>query len=128
MKENQGIIIKEISLGMALYFVIATIPVLIFTQDKLKGVGGLAAGVIVAFVMLLSMNYSIEHAVHMQSKQSAYLAGISAVRLLIVAVLLCLIAYTGWLNIYTTLVGLLGLKAATYLQPFIAKLLSKLNK
>ena len=65
---------------------------------------------------------------HMQGKQSAYLAGISATRLFIVAVLLCVVAYTGWLNVYTTLVGLFGLKAATYLQPFIAKLLSKLNK
>lgn len=117
--------IKEITLCMTVYFVIMSIPVLLITHDKIKGEGGLLVGVIVAFLMLLSMNASIEHAVHMQEMQGAYMGVVSAVRLIVVAVILLVIGFTGWLNMYTTLLGMLSLKFGTYLQPLTAKLLGK---
>ncbi len=125
MTNSSKKMIKEMSLGMVVYFVIMSIPVLLITHDKIKGEGGLLAGVVVAFLMLLSMNASVEHAIHMQGKQGAYMGVVSAVRLIIVAVFLLVIGFTGWLNMYTTLVGLLSLKVGTYLQPFTAKLLGK---
>ena len=75
--------------------------------------------------MLLSMSASVEHALHMQGRHGAYMGTVSAVRLMIVAVFLLIIGFTGWLNMYTTLIGLMSLKVGTYLQPLTAKLLCK---
>lgn len=117
--------IKEILIGMAAYLVIASIPVLIITNDKVRGEGGLLAGGAAAVVMLISMRFSILHTIHMQKGYSAYMGIVSAFRMLIVAAFLCAVGWFGWVNLPTTFIGILSLKAATYLQPVTEKLIAK---
>ena len=117
--------IKEILIGMAVYLAVASIPVLIFTNDKVKGEGGLLAGGAAAVIMLLSMRWSVLHTVHMQKGYSVYMGLVSALRMLVVAAFLCAVGWFGWFNLPATFAGLLSLKAATYLQPFTGKLIAK---
>ena len=117
--------IREVLLGIAVYLLIASVPVLIFTNDKVKGEGGLLIGGAAAVLMLFSMKLSITKAMHMQKGHSAYLGFMSVARMLIVVALLGVIGWTGWLNLVTTFIGLLGLKFATYMQPVTEKLIAK---
>ena len=117
--------IREVLLGMAVYLLVASVPVLIFTNDKVKGEGGLLMGGAAAVLMLFSMKWSITKAMHMQKGHSPYLGFTSVARMLIVVALLGVIGWTGWLNLVTTFIGLLSLKLATYMQPFTEKLIAK---
>lgn len=110
---------------MAVYLVIASIPVLIFTHDKIKGEGGLLAGGAAAVLMLLSMRASIWHVIHMQKGHSAYMAVVSVFRMLLVIGFLFAAGWFGWLNLVTTFLGIMSLKISTYLQPFTEKLIAK---
>ena len=117
--------IREVLLGIAIYLLVASVPVLIFTNDKVKGEGGLLIGGAAAVLMLYSMKLSITKAMHMQKGHSSYLGFTSVARMLLVVALLGVIGWTGWLNLVTTFVGLISLKFATYMQPFTEKLITK---
>ena len=120
--------ISEVLLGMAAYTVVASIFVLIFTKDKLKGEGGLLLGAAAGVLMLFSMKHTIYKAMHMQKGHSAFLAFSSVGRMFAVVALLGAIGYFGWLNLITTFVGLFGLKVATYAQPLTHRLIEKATK
>ncbi len=120
--------ISEVLLGMAAYTVVASIFVLIFTKDKLKGEGGLLLGAAAGVLMLFSMKHTIYKAMHMQKGHSAFLAFSSVGRMFAVVALLGAIGYFGWLNLITTFVGFFGLKAATYAQPLTHRLIEKATK
>lgn len=120
--------ISEVLIGMAAYLVIASVFVLIFTKDKLKGEGGLLVGGFAGVLMLFSMKHTIYKAMHMQKGHSAFLAFSSVGRMFLAVVLLGLIGYFGWLNLITTFVGFFGLKVATYAQPLTHRLMTKSEK
>lgn len=120
--------ISEVLLGIAAYTVVASIFVLIFTKDKLKGEGGLLLGAAAGVLMLFSMKHTIYKAMHMQKGHSAFLAFSSVGRMFAVVALLGAIGYFGWLNLITTFVGFFGLKVATYAQPLTHRLIEKATK
>ena len=56
--ENQSSdTMKALIAGIIIYFLIVSVPVLIFTKDRLKGELGLLAGVLIALGMAVHMNY-----------------------------------------------------------------------
>lgn len=120
--------IREVLLGMAAYTVVASIFVLIFTKDKLKGEGGLLLGAAAGVLMLFSMKHTIYKAMHMQKGHSAFLAFSSVGRMFAAVALLGAIGYFGWLNLITTFVGFFGLKVATYAQPLTHRIIEKATK
>ena len=120
--------ISEVLLGIAAYTVVASIFVLIFTKDKLKGEGGLLLGAAAGVLMLFSMKHTIYKAMHMQKGHSAFLAFSSVGRMFAVVALLGAIGYFGWLILITTFVGFFGLKVATYAQPLTHRLIEKATK
>lgn len=120
--------IKQVLIGMLAYLLIASIPVLIFTQDKLKGEGGLLVGALVGFFVLLSIRSSIDHAIHMRKSSSGYFVFMSIGRMMFVGLFLFSVGWFGWLNLITTFVGIMSLKVATYMQPFTEKLINKILK
>ena len=120
--------ISEVLIGMAVYLAVASVFVLIFTKDKLKGEGGFIFGGLAGVIMLFSMKHAIYKAMHMQKGHSAFLAFASVGRMFVVVVLLGAIGYFGWLNLITTFVGFFGLKFATYAQPLTDKLITKATK
>lgn len=120
--------ISEVLIGMAAYFVIASIFVLIFTKDKLRGEGGLLVGTVAGVLMLFSMKHTIYKAMHMQKGHSAFLAFSSVGRMLAAVAVLGAIGYFGWLNLITTFAGFFGLKVAIYAQPLTHRLIEKATK
>lgn len=120
--------IRQVLLGLGVYLIVATIPVLIFTNDKLKGEGGLLFGGVMALLVLISMKWTIDRALHMPGRQSAYMGMISAVRMIIICAVLALIGWFRILNLITVFAGLFGLKFATYMQPLTEKLINKFRE
>ncbi len=120
--------ISEVLIGMAVYLAIASVFVLIFTKDKLKGEGGLLLGGAGGVLMLFSMKHTIYKAMHMQKGHSTFLAFSSVGRMLVAVVILGAVGYFGWLNLITTFIGFFGLKIATYAQPLTHRLIEKANQ
>ena len=106
MKKNEDSTLIVLILGVAVFFLIATIPVLIFTNDKLKGWLGLLTGSAMSIAMIFHMNYVLGRSMYMEKNQAAYLAGNSIGRLLVVGAVLALTVTSGWANYWTMLVGL----------------------
>ena len=110
MKKNEDSTLIALILSVVVFFLIATIPVLIFTNDKLKGWLGLLTGSVMSIAMIFHMNYVLGRSMYMEKNQAAYLAGNSIGRLLVVGVVLALTVTSGWANYWTMFVGLFGLK------------------
>ena len=127
--ENQSSdTMKALIAGIIIYLLIVSVPVLIFTKDRLKGELGLLAGVLIALGMAVHMNYVTNKLMYMESGHTALAAWSSAGRLLLAGALLLLIGFTGWLDVITAVIGLFALKISAYLQPLLIKFFSKENK
>ena len=64
-KENRQTVLSVL-LGILIYFVIVSVPVLIFTENKLKCELGLLAGTVASVGMLFHMNDTINKSMHMK--------------------------------------------------------------
>lgn len=129
MKDKEAVrTLRLLILGIIIYSVIISVPVLIFTHDKLKCELGLLLGAAMAVAMAVSMQYTLNKMMYMKAKQKPYMAWHSVGRLVCVAGVLLLFGFTGWLNIVMILVGVFGLKISAYLQPLFLKFFTKQNK
>lgn len=128
MSKEERRVIYMVAIGILVFFVLASIPVLIFTKDKLRCELGLFIGSVMAVLMLWHMNATIYKAVHLEKHHSAYLAWSSVGRLLVVAGLIVLATWTGIANPIFMVVGMLGLKFGAYVEPFLEKRFEIKNK
>ena len=111
--------------GMLIWFALLSVPVLLFTSDKLRCELGLLAGTIAGIAMAVSMNISASKVLYMENHQSSYLAWLSAIRLLVVAALIILFGFTGWVNVITMIAGVFGLKISVYINPVLQRVFHK---
>ena len=111
--------------GIGGWFVLASIPVLIFFNDRLRAELGLLAGAVMAVGMVVHMNAVLEHSTHMEKGRQAFVTAGSIGRMLVVFGILVLTAYTGLINWVTMLIGVFGLKIATFSYPLLTKILQK---
>lgn len=128
VKKNENSTLIAMLTGVGFFFIIATIPVLIITTDKLRGWLGLLAGSVMSVAMIFHMNYVLGRSMYMEKNQSGYLAGNSIGRLLVVGAILAVTVRTGWANYWTMFVGLLGLKVSAYTEPIITRMYNKINE
>lgn len=128
MKKESNLTLTALILGIILYFIIASIPTLIFTEDKLRGELGLFAGAVMASLMLVHMNAVIQHSMYMEKNQSGYITANSVGRMLVVLIVLVLTAMTGWANFVTMLIGLFAEKFSALANPLITGILTKITK
>ncbi len=127
MSEDNSTTLKYLIFGILVYFVIVSIPILIFTHDRLRCELGLVAGTVMAVCMALHMNLVIRQSMYRDSHHSAFIAWNAVGRLIVVMGLIVLAAWTGWVNAITMLVGLMGLKVSAYIQPLLNRITSHKN-
>ena len=111
--------------GIGGWFVLASIPVLIFFNDRIRAELGLLAGAVMAVGMVVHMSAVLEHSTHMEKGSQAFVTAGSIGRMLVVFGILVLTAYTGLINWVTMLIGVFGLKIATFAYPLLTKILQK---
>lgn len=128
MKKESNSTLIALILGTVLYFIIASIPVLIIAGDKLRAEIGLLAGIVMAILRLVHMNAVLEHSMYMEKNQRAYLTANSVGRMLVVLGILVVTAMTGWTNFVTMMIGLFGEKISALANPLLIGILQKITK
>lgn len=112
---------KWFFLCFLLYFGVASIPVLIFTEDKLKGELGLVLGIIIGAIMFFSIVKTMNRALRMSSGMGFFMTLMMLGRFLLVGTFLLVIGTTKAVNLFTAIVGLLIYQPAIYIYPFVGK-------
>ena len=127
MKKESNSTLIALILGTVLYFIIATIPVLIIADNKLRAEIGLFAGVVISILRLVHMNAVLEHSMYMEKNQRAYITANSIGRMLVVLGILVVTAMTGWTNFITMLIGMFGEKISALANPLLTGILTKIT-
>ncbi len=115
-------------LGILIYGVLVELIGVWFVGDKLHYTTGLLIGTACAVGMAIHIAMIIEESVSGRTSNSKLLSIKSVARYLIVCVVLIAMAYFKLGNIYTALMGLLGLKVSAYAQPLLNKVFFKEKK
>lgn len=128
MKKESVSTLFALIFGIVAYFLIVSVPVLIFAPDRLRGEIGLLAGAALAIASLVHMNAVLVRSTYMEKNQSAFITANSVGRMLVILGVLVVTAMTGWADFITMLIGLFGEKVSALANPYITKVLTKIIK
>lgn len=124
MKKNSTLI--ELLIGIFSVGIIAQIVLLIFFERHLYHAVGLWVGELISAGMVIHMQRSIEDGLDLSGEAGVkHMQKGSAMRMIIACVVIAVVLYKEWGNPLTLLIGVMGLKMAAYMQPFIHKILEK---
>ena len=127
MKKNRTLL--ELLIGVVLVGILSQIVCLIFFKRHLYHAVGLWTGILISIGMAIHMQRSIEDGLDLlgdsgvKHMKKAYLT-----RTAVAIVVMVVVMYFDWGNPITILVGIIALKVAVYLQPFVHKVLEKRKK
>ncbi|MCL2719609.1 MAG: hypothetical protein FWE14_12620 [Lachnospiraceae bacterium] len=123
-------VLFEMLAGIIIFGFICQITVIWFISDTLGFSLGLWLGIIIAIGYAIHMWWSIEQYLYM----GAYAAGMARkhmmFRYMIVAIVLVFVAATAIVQFLAVVLGILGIKAGAFIQPFIQKIIrsGKINE
>lgn len=116
----------ELFAGIVLSGMVFEIIGIIFVKDRISHSVGMLLGVLIALAMAAHMAYSLNEALSWDEEHAkrsiwkSYLLRYTAV-----ALCMGLIAYFGIGNVISCFAGIMTLKAAAYLQPYLHKFCNK---
>lgn len=119
----------ELLAVMSLFVIVAGILVAIFSKDKFYDMSGFLMGAAIAYFMVWHMNRAAKNALMLpEASVKGYIIKHYVIRLLVVlAVMVGMVVFQAG-NIIISLLGIMALKVAAYLQPFTDKLFKKIRK
>ncbi len=119
----------ELVLGIAIFSLIAAIFILVLSQDRMYDLAGFLVGAAIALFMVWHMNRTIRVSVDMtEDNAKSYMIKHYVIRTLVCFVVMVAVVVFKIGNIILTLLGIIGLKVAVYLQPFTDKCFKKMKK
>lgn len=120
-------VLPELILEIFLYGLLVQLTGVWFVENKLLYSTGLWIGIAAAMGMAIHMAVVIldtmDLAIEKQAKVRTTV--FSMLRYLVVVLLFLVVSYFRLGNVLTMFIGIMGLKAAAYFQPFMHKLLTK---
>lgn len=120
-------VLPELILEIFLYGLLVQLTGVWFVENKLLYSTGLWIGIAAAMGMAIHMAVVIldtmDLAIEKQAKVRTTV--FSMLRYLVVVLLFIVVSYFRLGNVLTMFIGIMGLKAAAYFQPFMHKLLTK---
>lgn len=100
------------------YGVLTELVGLIFVTDRFRYTAGIAIGTGLAICMAIHMAIVIEDSLSVQDKKGRFLVSLKGIlRYAVVAAVVFVAVYFDIANILAIFIGIMGLKAAAYLQP-----------
>ena len=122
-------VLPELIIGIILYGAAVQLIGVWFVADKLRYSTGLWVGILTAVFMAIHIGIVLEDATALAGENQAKtkIIGKSVLRYVVVAVVFGAVAYFRLGNIITLFLGVMGLKAGAYLQPFTHKAIQKLS-
>ncbi len=123
-------VLPELVAEILAYGLIAWLLGVWFVEDKFRYSTGLWIGIAAAIGMAVHMAIvildSVDLAIEKKAKVRTTL--FAMLRYVVVAVLFVIVAYFRLGNVIAMFIGIMGLKVAAYLQPFVHKLLTKRDR
>ena len=114
-------------LGILIYGVIVELVGVWFVSDKIRYTTGLIFGIVCAVGMAIHIAMIIEESVRIGKGHEKYLSFKSVLRYLVVCTVMILMMVFKLGNMFTAIIGILGLTVSAYAQPVLYKLLGKNN-
>ncbi len=115
-------------LGILAYGLLVELIGIWFVTDKIRYTTGLLIGIGCACGMAVHIAMIIEESVRIGEGHEKYLSFKSVMRYLVLCAVMILMAFFKLGNMFTALIGVLGLKASAYAQPLLDKIIRKLNR
>ena len=114
----------ELFLGIVVLGFFGTLTVMLVIPDKGYSALGLALGTVISATMLTHMYLELEKALYMgEAGALKHTRMTSGLRMIVVSLVVAALAYSGLVNIFALLVGVMSLKVSAYIHPFTHKFL-----
>ncbi len=127
MKKNRTLM--ELLMGILAVGIVSQLFCLLFFEKYVYNAVGLWTGVAVAAGMAVHMQRSIEDGLDLMGDTGVkHMQKASATRMLVACVVMAVVLYYDWGNPLTLLLGVMALKLAAYMQPFMHRVLEKISK
>lgn len=117
-------IVKEMILGILVSGICIALIGIIFVPEKIDFIIGLLLGMVIAILMIFSMNHSIDKALDYDEK-GAQIQSIKGyiLRMIFLIAGFVVVYFIGWWSVGAYFLGIMCMKAAAYLQPYTKKFL-----
>ena len=127
MYDHTKKVVLGVSLLIALWCIIGELLIYIFMGMNVKAMLGFLLGCIIGAVSFVHMSVSLENSLDMADEEAAKKNTVKTfiIRAVVVAAVMLLAFFSGYFNLVFVVLGMFGLKAAAYLQPFIEKFFQK---
>ena len=126
MKNNM--ILIEMWTGSVLFGVLCQISIVWFVKDKAGFSIGLWFGVLAALLTILHLSISLDKALDLgEAGAKKHMVIQNLVRYFVLIVFLSLLMITDFANPLAAFLGLMGVKAGAYLQPFVHMAYSRIK-
>lgn len=114
-------------LGILAYGLLVELIGVWFVDDKIRYTTGLIIGIACAIGLAIHIAMIIEESVRIGEGHEKLLSFKSVMRYLVLCVVMIVMSYFKLGNMFTAIIGILGLKVSAYAQPLLNKFITKLN-
>lgn len=122
---NMDATVKEMWLGIGIWGVVCELVMVWFVEDRLNCSLGILVGCLMAAAGVWHMWKVLDTALDLGDGASKYLTARSWMRYGVFVVIFGVLMVTEWANPLTAFLGLMGMKAAAYMQPAVHKFIEK---
>ena len=120
--------LKELLIGIIFYGIIVEVIGICFIKDKMYFTIGLWFGVFLALAAAVHMWWGLDKAMDMGNGASKYALSQNMIRYGVIVVAFGALCVLDVGNPIAAFVGIMGLKAGAYLQPFTHKIMIKFQR
>lgn len=118
----------EMWAGCILFGVLCQVSVVWFVKDKAGYSIGLWLGIVAAILTMLHLGISLDKALDLdEGGAKKHMVTQNLVRYFVLIIFLVVLMITDFANPLAAFLGLMGVKAGAYLQPFIHKVTGKIR-
>ena len=114
-------------LGILAYGLLVELIGVWFVGDKIRYTTGLIIVIACAIGMAIHIAMIIEESVRIGEGHEKLLSFKSVLRYLVLCAVMIVMSYFKLGNMFTAIIGILGLKVSAYAQPLLNKFMTKLN-
>lgn len=114
-------------LGILAYGLLVELIGVWFVDDKIRYTTGLIIGIACAIGLAIHIAMIIEESVRIGEGHEKLLSFKSVLRYLVLCAVMIVMSYFKLGNMFTAIIGILGLKVSAYAQPLLNKFMTKLN-
>lgn len=123
-KESKEILI-EICLGIGMYCILGELLICLFPINTVPVALAFFLGCAMSTCSMIHITYMTELVLDMHNQKEArkYTIGAYLLRMAVVTAVVLIVYFTAYLNMAALFIGLIGIKAGAYLQPFTHRFL-----